>query len=426
MRKNARRLISAQETCEYLRRGEWLLDVRSPSESRRYHLPNTTSIGILSDSERAYIGTLYKRHGPSVARQAGHWLVQGKTREDLCQRWRYAIRRNSISGLFCARGGLRSQLAQEWLSETGNTLWRVDGGYKALRTHLLSLLQRLPSELPFLVVTGKTGAGKTIFLQRVAQELASQYDVIDLEQCAAHRGSAFGRESIPQPSQASFENLLALQLLQIKSSTGDTQPTRPLLIEDESRTIGELLLPESFYLRLRSATRIELTRPISERVDILLEQYVDQRLAQLQDLSFSCDPFENQKEIPLLRLRRALLTNLGKIRKKLGGVRYDSVRRVLEQAFSLQRRDGSTHHHRRWIELLLLWYYDPLYEKHLHRMRPLIRRTFHPEQFFEQSSLKPVKRSTQAVIKEQNYPSASRVLRRTSGSSPEGAALTTP
>ena len=69
-----------------------------------------------------------------------------------------------------------------------------------------------------------------------SSELLGARRVLDLEHEARHRGSAFGRLAEPQPAQATFENSVAAQLL-----LGNE--TR-LLLEDESRTIGRLELPE--------------------------------------------------------------------------------------------------------------------------------------------------------------------------------------
>ena len=57
-----------------------------------------------------------------------------------------------------------------------------------------------------MLIGGCTGCGKTLLVQQ-------QPNGVDLEGLARHRGSAFGRTLQPQLSQASFENMLAAEML---------------------------------------------------------------------------------------------------------------------------------------------------------------------------------------------------------------------
>src|SRR5690606_26775848 len=92
--------------------------------------------------------------------------------------------------LYCFRGGLRSQLVQQWLAQAGVEYPRVIGGYKAMRRFLLDGLDAAALECPPLLVAGLTGTGKTEVIAAVAQSL-------DLEGLAHHRGSSFGRHATP-------------------------------------------------------------------------------------------------------------------------------------------------------------------------------------------------------------------------------------
>ena len=58
---------------------------------------------------------------------------------------------------------------------------------------ILKDMERLLEGKSFLVLTGKTGVGKTRLLRRLKDE---GYPVIDLEAIAQHRGSVFGRVGI--------------------------------------------------------------------------------------------------------------------------------------------------------------------------------------------------------------------------------------
>ena len=48
-----------------------VLDVRSPEEYRRGHIPGAESFPLFSDAERAEVGTLYVRHSRQAAVERG-------------------------------------------------------------------------------------------------------------------------------------------------------------------------------------------------------------------------------------------------------------------------------------------------------------------------------------------------------------------
>jgi tRNA 2-selenouridine synthase len=52
-----------------------------------------------------------------------------------------------------------------------------------------------------------------------------------------------------------------------------------------------------------------------------------------------------------------------RIRRRLGGLRHADVRQLIEGAFDADPTDESLH--LRWIERLLEWYYDPMYDHQL-------------------------------------------------------------
>ena len=92
---------------------------------------------------------------------------------------------------------------------------------------------------------------------------------IDLEQLANHRGSAFGGKMTPQPSQASFENALALALL-----TQVGAGFRSLFFEDESANVGSVHLPKAFLETLRQAPLIVLQISLDQRAELIYQEYV--------------------------------------------------------------------------------------------------------------------------------------------------------
>ncbi|MEK7691316.1 MAG: rhodanese-like domain-containing protein, partial [Bdellovibrionota bacterium] len=199
-----------------------LIDVRSEGEFQTGHLPGAVSLPILNDSERHLVGLRYKTQGQEAAIVLAHSLVDpDRARRVECWLKALPTASEATGYLFCWRGGLRSKTACAWINAAGGRTIRIEGGYKAVRAELLSQFEtrRL---LGFLTVTGYTGSGKTLLLRSIAQ--SSPHLVLDLESLANHRGSAFGNEpdGSPQPSQATFENAMALRLMSLIQADATT------------------------------------------------------------------------------------------------------------------------------------------------------------------------------------------------------------
>lgn len=236
-----------------------VVDVRSPSEFLHAHIPGAVNVPLFSDAERADIGTLYTRVSREAAITRGFEYLNGRL-ESL----RQALLRTARCGavrLHCWRGGMRSE-SVAWLAErSGLTAYLLDGGYKAFRTYAL---ERFSCPVPIIVLAGMTGAGKTEVLAELAL-LGEQ--VIDLEALAHHKGSAFGwLGELPQPSTEQFENELVCALRRLA-------PHRRLWLEDESRNIGRVLLPATFFEQMTAAPRVVLETPFTERCERLTRIY---------------------------------------------------------------------------------------------------------------------------------------------------------
>ena len=219
-----------------------LLDVRAPIEFKEGSFPHAYNYPIMSDSERNQIGICYKEHGQNSAISLGHELVSGKTKAQRIDQWSKFVKNYPNGALFCFRGGLRSKISQEWIYEhSGVSYPRIKGGYKALRTFLLSEMERISSKMNFLVIGGQTGCGKTILLNKFDNSL-------DLEGYANHRGSAFGNNVTPQPKQIDFENHLIVDLIKkeiIKIKVGDPRNIKtdvgPLIRPSEVKRIDKIV-----------------------------------------------------------------------------------------------------------------------------------------------------------------------------------------
>jgi tRNA 2-selenouridine synthase len=323
---------SDPELLELFARQTPLIDVRAPIEFAEGAIPFSVNLPLMNDEERHLVGICYKQHGQEAAIKLGHELVSGEKKQHRIQAWTEYLKRHPDARVFCFRGGLRSQTSCQWITEAGIPTTPLSGGYKRLRQFLLQTLQDAPLP-PLYRLGGLTGTGKTTLLKTLPQ-------AIDLEELAAHRGSAFGARGL-QPPQISFENQLALQLL----------PRHPFFfVEDESYSIGKILLPQRFFRHLRQAPLLVLEAPLEERIKNIYHDYV---------LTHDADFFLRSVEV---------------LARKLGGLRTKTLNEKIRRAFAT----GAGHEE--WITILLTDYYDPIYLRDLERQKGLIQFTGTAEQ----------------------------------------------
>jgi tRNA 2-selenouridine synthase len=323
-----------------------MMDMRAPTEFARGAFPSALSLPLMSDDERAQVGTCYKQRGQQAAIELGHQLVSGELKAARLARWAEFARQHPQGYLYCFRGGLRSQTVQDWLREIGVDYPRIIGGYKAMRRFLLDELEHSVANAPVVLVSGKTGTGKTRVICRLAH-------AVDLEGLANHRGSSFGRMPTPQPSQIDFENGLSIALLRLL----DKRPPR-IFLEDEGRIIGSLTLPESLREKMRAAPMVLVEQDLESRIDIVIDDYVVD-LGRRYALRFG-------EEGPALHCAK-LQGDLARLRRRLGGLLQQEVSAMITAAFAQQERDGDVSGHRQWVAVLLEQYYDPMYEYQLSR-----------------------------------------------------------
>ncbi len=234
-----------------------LIDLRAPIEFNSGSLPGAVNLPILYNDERAIIGKTYKSKGKEAALSLGFELVSGTKREERITSWREYLSNNSASLIFCFRGGNRSEIAQTWLKESGVYVDRIKSGYKGLRNELLTIFEKKHS---LMLLAGKTGVGKTKILSEFQQS-------IDLESLANHRGSAFGRHLDEQPTQAQFENELALELYKKRG-------LQRIIIEDEGKLIGKISIPKPFQQAMASSPLIVIEENLDFRIQNIWEEYI--------------------------------------------------------------------------------------------------------------------------------------------------------
>jgi tRNA 2-selenouridine synthase len=246
-----------------------LVDARSEGEFAQSHILGAINIPILNNAERIQVGTLYKQAGPEKATLKGFELVG--PRFHLIQREALRNFPNKKVMLYCWRGGMRSQILSWILTQVGFEVYRLAGGYKTYRTFTFNEVRK---PYPLLVLGGKTGAAKTVLLQKL-KERGEQ--VVDLEGLANHKGSSFGAIGLPgQPTVEQFENLLAEQLRKI-------QPDRAIWVENESRRIGRIILPDPFFLQMTQSPRIEIEKTDTERIAHIARDYAGLDQVELTD-----------------------------------------------------------------------------------------------------------------------------------------------
>jgi tRNA 2-selenouridine synthase len=290
-----------------------IIDVRSPAEYDRGHIPGAISLPLFSNEERSVVGTLYLQKGSKEAMLKGLELV-GPKMKDFVSRASIHTPEGELA-LYCWRGGLRSN-SMAWLFNTsGMKSHTLEGGYKAWRNHIHNFFGKPIPNL--IVIGGMTGTGKTEILEEIEK---SGGQVIHLERLARHKGSVFGHLGMPrQPSTEQFENDLYTSLSALKRG-------EPVFVEDESLAIGQVFIPKPFYAQMSSAAFINVVVPFEARVKRLVDSY-------------ACGEAE------------LLIDAIGRIERRLGSENANRARKfIMEQ------------HMEKAVEIVLE-YYDKVYAR---------------------------------------------------------------
>jgi len=255
-------------------------DVRSPSEFNSGHIPAAFNIPIFSDKEREAVGIKYKKEGRVAA------IIEGLNLAGpgLSSKIEQALKIGSDNKLLvhCWRGGMRSEAMAWMFSLAGINVYVLDGGYKSYRHFIL---EKLSEKRKTIILGGLTGSSKTHVLNNL-KSIGNQ--VIDLEGLANHKGSAFGAlGQMAQPSTEQFANILYNEWKRC-------DPDLPVWLEDESRNIGTVFMPEAFYGNMQKSPAVILMMDIGTRMPRLLNEY---------------------SRFP----RELLISSINKISKRLGG-----------------------------------------------------------------------------------------------------------
>jgi len=308
--------MSYMEAGEFLKRAEEIpvIDVRSPLEFEDGHIPRAINIPLFDNEERKVVGTLYKQQGRDRAVLEGLELIGPKLSEKV------KLLQKQIEGkkilIHCWRGGLRSN-NMAWLFNTaGFDVTLLEGGYKAYRRYIR---ERWAEKRKYKILGGKTGSGKSKILD-ILKNKGCQ--VLDLEGIALHKGSAFGNLDLDeQPTNEQFENNLY-------DTWSKLNPNEVIWVEDESRGIGKVSLPEVLFDYVRAYPVYFIDVPKEYRIKHLVDEYA----------VFSAE---------------SLIAGINRISKRLGGLNTKLATEAIYQ------KDFGT------AADILLGYYDKAYLKGL-------------------------------------------------------------
>lgn len=287
-----------------------VLDVRTSAEFEKGHIPNALNLPLFTDEERADIGTLYKQKGHEIAVKEGLKFIGPKLHSFV----EFVEKTKSQTiGLYCWRGGMRSG-SMAWLLQTaGYKVHLLEGGYKSYR----KLIKHIFEPLKIIIISGNTGGGKTELLFAL-QESGAQ--ILNLEEIAHHKGSAFGAiGEETQPTTEQFQNDIIDKVLELNADL-------PVFVEDESISIGKVVIPDELFAKMSTSPWLELKVPKLDRVKRLVREYGGA-----------------DKEV--------LEEGVKKIKKRLGGMETKQALEALKQD-KLEK-----------VASILLVYYDRIYQK---------------------------------------------------------------
>ena len=319
--------------------GYHFIDVRAPIEFVKGAIPNSVNLPIMNDEERQRVGKCYKQEGNETATRLGYKLTSAH-KESRVKAWvDFASLNPGKTMIFCWRGGQRSHIAQEWIKEAGVDIPLIEGGFKRIRNHLLNYLDTNALDREYLVISGKTGTGKTLLLNEFSHK-------IDLEGLAHHKGSSFGRQVEPQPTQINFEHAIAIQLMKLQSSL-------PIIVEDESTNIGSVSIPQKLFSSIHNSPVLVLEETVEDRVKVIIDDYII-GLSKNYIAAHPNDGYELYSE--------HLCSALFRVRKRLGGELYSKLDNHLKSSLQVQKTTGQVTQHDSWIVPMLVEYYDGMYK----------------------------------------------------------------
>lgn len=328
--------ISIENALDLIKNKEALvIDARSEKEFNESALPTAINFPVLKNQERHNVGLIYKNYSQSAA----VWLAmeyanpKSQSLSDFIKTGQPGIKNINDIIVYCWRGGGRSSYLAKMIEDilkqnSGANLYTIEGGFKEYRKQVIEFFKTKIGHYSFLEVTGLTGSNKS----NLIQSISTKTDVLDLEFCARHQSSLFGqipyliRGFEPIKNQSAFENNVFNQMLFLKG-------TNNILVESESKKIGDFSIPKTLYYRLETAPCIQLNASLETRVNTITEDYFG---LDLKGLALVKEIFLKKSDFFKQQLSKAV---------------YDELLSYLE--------NGEV---RKFSEIMLVKYYDKRYK----------------------------------------------------------------
>ncbi|HOP28743.1 MAG TPA: tRNA 2-selenouridine(34) synthase MnmH [Spirochaetota bacterium] len=297
------------------------IDVRSPGEFEEDHIIGAVNLPIFDNEERKEVGTLYRMAGRETAVLKGT-EIGGRRIGEIINRLSEIKGRDIV--IYCARGGMRSGSVAALINSLGIDVYRIKEGYKAYRRYVCDRLSSIKIKPEIFILQGLTGAGKTEIIRIMDNS-------IDIEEMAGHRSSVFGGIGLKQKSQKFFETLFL-------SRIDELEHERYVIIEGESRKVGNLHIPDYIFAQMRGGHFIYIDTPLERRISIIRDEY---------------NSFQEHERV---------VEKVNSLKGKLGSKKAD----MLVELYNSGRIDE-------FIEILLLDYYDLLYSHSLNKYEYITR-----------------------------------------------------
>ena len=137
----------------------------------------------------------------------------------------------------------------------------------------------------------------------------------------------------------------------------------PLFVEDEGRNIGAVYIPFAFFDVMCRSPLVLVEMPLEFRVQHILQEYVI-------DLLADCEAENAENAFDYVSCY--LTEGLRRIQKRLGMERYKITAELMKKALQTHLSSGDIQQHEAWIKLLLIEYYDPMYEYQIKKKQELV------------------------------------------------------
>lgn len=311
------KVVSANE---FLSGPGQIVDLRTPKEFAKGHIPNAINIPIFSDEERKEVGKVFKLQGPFKATELGLKYTGPKLSEIVTQ---LKKTKNNPIKVYCARGGMRSQAMVWLLNFCRIPALSLRRGYKDYRQWALNICSK---DYQLNLIQSFLGSAKINPMQMLKSKKEQFLDLEELANFPIYEFSSL--KSKTQPSCEHFENLLAHHLFQQDSK-------RPIWLSYTGKSLGSCRLPAPFFKQFRASNLFLLKDERKDRIEIIKKRIQSRGI---DDLVQAFDGI--QKKLGTLRYKRILQAARSNENEMVAEVVLDYFDKVA--FFYLKKHKGST------------------------------------------------------------------------------------